>query len=42
MPGGVRPGAGRKPAQIDLVELAKLCALQCSDEEIAAWFGCSD
>lgn len=41
MPGGVRPGAGRKPAQIDLVELEKLCTLQCTDEEIAAWFGVS-
>jgi hypothetical protein len=41
MSGGHRPGAGRKPAQIDLVELEKLCALQCADEEIAAWFGIS-
>jgi len=23
---------------IDLDELAKLCALQCTDEELAAWF----
>src|SRR5215470_2828283 len=25
-------------AKIDLVELEKLCALQCTDEELAAWF----
>lgn len=41
MRGGVRVGAGRKPAEIDLVELEKLCSLQCTDEEIAAWFGVS-
>src|ERR1700732_3060138 len=28
-------------ARIDLVELEKLCLLQCTDEEIAAWFGVS-
>src|SRR6266446_9872708 len=39
MPGGTRPGAGRKMVNIDLVELEKLCGLQCTDEEIAAWFG---
>ena len=39
--GGHRPGAGRKPIQIDLVELEKLCALQCTDEEIAHWMGVS-
>ncbi len=32
---------GKKPAAIDLVELEKLCALQCTDEDIAAWFGCA-
>lgn len=32
---------GRKPAQIDLAELEKLSALQCTDEEIASWFGVS-
>ena len=32
---------GRKPAQIDLTELEKLCTLQCTDEEIANWFGVS-
>ena len=25
-------------AHIDLGELEKLCSLQCTDEEIAAWF----
>jgi hypothetical protein len=33
--------AGRNPAPIDLTELEKLCALQCTDEEIADWFGVS-
>jgi hypothetical protein len=32
---------GRKPVQIDLVELEKLCALHCTDQEIADWFGVS-
>jgi len=41
MRGGSRPGAGRNPANIDLIELEKLCSLQCTDEEIAAWFGIS-
>jgi hypothetical protein len=41
MPGGKRPGAGRKRINIDLVELEKLCSLQCTDEELAAWFGVS-
>lgn len=27
--------------KINLDELKKLCAMQCTDEEIAAWFGCS-
>ena len=39
MHGGKRSGAGRKAAPIDLVELEKLCALHCTDEEVAAWFG---
>jgi hypothetical protein len=38
MAGGPRPGAGRKAIAIDLVELEKLCAIQCTDEEIASWF----
>jgi hypothetical protein len=41
MSGGTRTGAGRKPVPIDLGELEKLCSLQCTDEEIAAWFGVS-
>jgi hypothetical protein len=41
MSGGQRPGAGRKPVHIDLVELEKLCALQCTDEEIAHFMGVS-
>jgi len=28
-------------ADIDLNELERLCAIQCTDEEIAAWFGVS-
>jgi hypothetical protein len=40
-PGGSRSGAGRKPIEMDLAELEKLCALQCTDEELAAWFGVS-
>ena len=41
MQGGKRTGAGRKPVEIDLVELEKLCSLQCTDIEIAAWFNIS-
>lgn len=41
MSGGKRNGAGRKPIAIDLIELEKLCCLQCTNEELAAWFGCS-
>ena len=41
MPGGIRAGAGRKAAQIDLGELEKLCSMHCSDDELAAWFGVS-
>jgi hypothetical protein len=41
MPGGKRTGAGRKAIPIDLVELEKLCALQCTDEEIASFLGVS-
>ena len=42
MRGGSRDKAGRKPAQIDLLELEKLCSLHCTDEEIAAWFNVSE
>ena len=41
MRGGKRAGAGRKAVTIDIAELEKLCALQCTDEELAAWFGVS-
>jgi hypothetical protein len=41
MSGGIREGAGRKAVKIDLVELEKLCYLQCSDENIASWYGVS-
>lgn len=33
--------AGRPKTVINEEELKKLCAIQCTDEEIAAWFGCS-
>ena len=39
--GGKRRGAGRKPVEIDVIELEKLCSLQCTDIEIAAWFNVS-
>ncbi len=32
---------GRPKAKIDLAELEKLCGMQCTDEEIAAFFGIS-
>ena len=41
MHGGTRPGAGRKPATIDPLELEKLSSLHCSDAEVAAFFGVS-
>jgi hypothetical protein len=31
----------RPKAKIDMVELEKLSGMQCTDEEIAAWFGVS-
>lgn len=36
--GGARPGSGRKKKVIDLEELEKLCQLNCTLEEIAAFF----
>lgn len=33
--------AGRPRIEIDWEEFDKLCALQCTQEEIAAWFNCS-
>jgi hypothetical protein len=41
MSGGTRAGAGRKAKEIDGLELEKLCSMQCTDEEIAAWFSVS-
>ncbi len=32
---------GRPRIEIDFEELDKLCALQCTQEEIAGWFECS-
>jgi hypothetical protein len=31
----------RPRAEIDMVELEKLCGMQCTNDEIAAWFGVS-
>jgi hypothetical protein len=39
MHGGKRAGAGRKPVNIDLEQLEKLCGLQCTDEDLAGVFG---
>ena len=39
MKGGKRPGAGRRPRNIDPAELEKLCLLQCTDQDIAGFFG---
>ncbi len=39
--GGKRAGSGRQSIHIDLAEVEKLCALQCTDEEIAAFFSVS-
>lgn len=39
MQGGRRSKCGRKPIHIDSAELEKLCALQCTDAEIASFFG---
>ena len=33
---------GRPPIPIDEDQFKKLCAIQCTEEEIAAWFRCSD
>ena len=37
--GGKRPGAGRKAVHIDLEQVEKLCGLQCTDDELASFFG---
>src|SRR3954470_24162083 len=39
--GGARNGAGRKPIEPDLIELEKLCSLQCTHEDLAQFFGVS-
>jgi hypothetical protein len=39
MHGGRRAGAGRKPVDIDLEQVEKLCGLQCTDEDLAGFFG---
>lgn len=41
MKGGNRSGSGRRAIQIDLGEAEKLCSLQATDEELAAWFNVS-
>ena len=32
---------GRPSVEIDQQQFEKLCAMQCTETEIAAWFGCS-
>ncbi len=39
--GNGKHGGGRPPIKIDLKELEKLCAMQCTLTEIAEWFHCS-
>jgi hypothetical protein len=41
MAGGARLKAGRKQIKIDLVEVEKLCGLQCTDAELASVLGVS-
>ena len=41
MAGGTRAKAGRKRIKIDIGEVEKLCALHCTDEEIAGFLGVS-
>lgn len=38
MKGGARPRAGRKAVKIDLEQLEKLCGMQCTEQELAAYF----
>jgi uncharacterized protein (DUF2384 family) len=42
MPGGKRVGAGRKAVNIDLEQVEKLAAIQCTEAEIAAFIGVSE
>src|ERR1700689_1662809 len=39
MKGGKRPQAGRKPVNIDLEQVEKLAAIQCTEAEIASGLG---
>ncbi len=32
---------GRKPVEIDLAQLERLCAMHCTDQELADWFAVS-
>ena len=41
MKGGKRPQAGRKPVNIDLEQVEKLAAIQCTEAEIASVIGVS-
>ena len=41
MKGGKRPQAGRKPVNIDLEQVEKLAAIQCTEAEIASVLGVS-
>src|SRR5882724_4442904 len=41
MSGGHRPGAGRKRIEIALDEVERLASLQCTEDELAAYFGVS-
>jgi hypothetical protein len=41
MSGGKRARAGRKAVKIDLEQVEKLCSLQCTEGELASFFGVS-
>lgn len=36
------PKMGRPKIEIDVDQFEKLCNIQCTKEEIASWFGCSE
>lgn len=36
------PRMGRPKIDIDIAQFEKLCNIQCTKEEIAGWFGCSE
>ena len=42
MAGGKRTGAGRKTVNIDLEQVEKLAAIQCTEAEIASFMGVSE